>query len=119
VVVAAADGTILLLHAAWTKPEDDADQACWVFSELCRATSCRGHAQDAAQHVAPTVARVSRDILGERFVAVGRSDGLIDFFKIEQLKTTNEVGIDLPQLALTALATTGSDGTTVMASACV
>jgi len=115
VVVAAADGTILLLHAAWMKPNDDTDQARWGFSELSRATCCRAHAQDGAQPVEPTAVRVSRDILGERFVAVGRSDGLIDFFKIEQQKITNEVGIEVPLLALTALATTGADGTAVCA----
>lgn len=69
-VVGASDGTIILLTSFWDIGEDGKGPGKWVFEELAR-TDAKGQV---------TIIRFSGDVLGERFIAAGRSDGLIDFF---------------------------------------
>ena len=74
--VGAADGTLILLDIHWQNPEDDKDKepGRWVFEEISR--------EKAKGSV--TVVRFSGEVMGERFLAVGRSDGLIDFFSVKR-----------------------------------
>ena len=109
-VVAVADGTIILLHAGWTKAEDGGgEDDRWILTELSREKCCRTPGMNESGHVEPTVIRASSELVGEQFLAVGRSDGLIDFFAIEQAKATGDAGMEARPV-LTPLATTGADG---------
>jgi WD40 repeat protein len=74
-VVGAADGTVVLLNIRWQDPSEDGvkEPGRWVFEEISQ--------QKAKGPV--TLVRFSGEVMGERFLAVGRRDGLIDFFSVK------------------------------------
>jgi WD40 repeat protein len=74
-VVGASDGTVILLDIRWQDPSEDGgkEPGRWVFEEISH--------QKAKGPV--TVVRFSGEVMGERFLAVGRRDGLIDFFSVK------------------------------------
>jgi len=86
--IAAADGTLMVYQACLEKAEDGQGPDSWAFQELARASG-EGPA---------SIIRFSGDVLGQRYVAVGRTDGLIDFFNV------NLAGV------LTFVATSRTDG---------
>ena len=72
--VGAEDGTLILFDIRWKNSDEGSVPGHWAFEEMSR--------EKAKGNV--TVVRFSGDVLGERFLGVGRTDGRIDFFKVQE-----------------------------------